>query len=36
MEIYSHVLPGMQKNAVLKLDAVLKAAMDGRQKAKPV
>ena len=36
MDIYSHVLPGMQENAVLKVDAVLKAAMDRQKKAKPV
>ncbi|MGZ4987001.1 MAG: tyrosine-type recombinase/integrase [Limisphaerales bacterium] len=30
LDLYSHVLPGMQEDAVAKLDAALKAAMAGK------
>jgi integrase len=30
LDLYSHVMPGMQEDAVAKLDAALKAAMVGK------
>jgi integrase len=30
LDLYFHVLPGMQEDAVAKLDAALKAAMAGK------
>jgi integrase len=30
LDLYSHVMPGMQDDAVAKLDAALKAAMAGK------
>ena len=30
LDLYSHVLPGMQRDAIAKVDAVLQAAIDKR------
>ena len=34
LDLYSHVMPGMQEDAVAKLDAALKAAMAGKSRQK--
>ena len=31
VDLYSHVLPGMQEDAVTKVDAVLQAALNKRE-----